>query len=284
MIGRKSKIALLGLSGFLIFGFQNCGGGSVKFTNAPTLDSAASVSPPAPAPLKCPLGQTSLNSACVPCNSFVALTANGTGPGYLGSFVVPPPDATQTCYYVHVINSVDLGSPVPSSDWQTYRNDIYARDHDVSHGNASPRVIGSTANADGSINTGAVGKATFTLLGQRTVSLSGSASGNVNMLVDNFILLEMNSKTFGLQNLAEGTADAIPWLNPTVSGSQLTGPITVNNDPILNYVSFAAGGTTNITPVDISSFFPLNDSVSVTTTGLDCGGVGDISDIYILFQ
>jgi len=285
MIGRKSKIVLLIFGGILIFGFQNCGGGSVKFSNIPVSSNAtAGVVTPAPAPLKCPLGQTSLNSSCVPCLQFTELTPN-SGPGSsLGNFVIPPPDATQTCYYLHVVNAVDLGSPVASSTWKTYRNDIEARDHDVSHGNAAPRVIGSILNSNGTINTGAVGSAQITLLGQRTVSLSGSASGNVNMLVDNFILLEMNSKTLGLQNLAEGTVDAVPWANPTNPNDMTTADITVNGQPITNYVSFASGGTTDIDPVDISSYFPLNDTVSVTTTGLDCGGVGDISDIYILFQ
>lgn len=294
---RQIRLFVLGIfGGFLILNFQNCS--KVSFTNAqvasqnsPNSPSAPSspglppvapaaipllITPPAPTALACPIGETNSSKGCVPCANFVALPVSGTN-----FYDVPAADGN--CYYIHIINSVDLGSPISSSNWQTSRLDVVSRNHDVPHGNWNPLVIGSTKNSSGSINVGAVSTIQVTLQGVRTVTLAGSPSGNVNMLVDNFILLEMQSRTLGLQNLAEGTADALPWANPGVANSLTTAPITVGGQPI-QYVSFATGGTTDITPVNLSPFFPINDPVSMRTTGLDCGGVGDISDIYLLFQ
>lgn len=281
---RQKKVLVYAIFGaVLLAGFQNCG--KVQFSNAAQDASTAVGNPsnpsnpnpnPAPAPLVCPVGSSVVNGGCQVCQSFTQLPSGNP------SYVIP---ADGNCYSIHIINSVPTQN---SSNWLTHIPYINSRLHGVStNQNAPPGVIGSTSGPGGSINTGAVWSGNITLAAPRTVTFAGNPTGTgsqsqTQITVDNYLLLQTQSSAQGLNIFGEGSQDAVPWLNPGTT-SNATGPITVNSQPI-NYYPFATGGTSDITPSDLSSFFPVGDQVNFSAMGLDCGSVGGISDIYLLFQ
>jgi hypothetical protein len=289
---KQQKISSFMAFTMLVLGYNNCG--QVKFSGAQntTLGAVAPLGTPAPIPLQCSQGQISNGTACVPCQSYVALQPDSSG-----NYTIPAQDDSATCYYAHLIDAVDMSGAVDSNTWQTFDTAVVARHHVTAnessivlnnmigpngHSNYYPRVIGSSANSNGSVNTGAISSSKFTLLGNRAVTLSGDFKGSTAMLVDNFILLQTSSSK-GSWALAEGSSDALPWLNPTNANDATTTSITLNGAPV-TYSSFATGGTSELTPNDLSQYFPINSQVSLFAEGLDCGGIGQISDIYILFQ
>lgn len=143
------------------------------------------------------------------------------------------------------------------------RNDVAARSHDgiTPH----PRIMGST-------QIGAL-----TIQGDREIILSGSSDGTAKIMVDNFFLLEAlfsDEQGAAARTLfGQGTADA------PIPGQ----PLLVDTQEV-TYIPGKSGGTDIINPVDLKPFIPINKTLNLRISSLDCGGVGGTTDIYILFR
>ncbi len=285
----KGKVVILVFfTFFVVVNYQNCSTPSNIVKNAATATASPTVPiVPLPIPTPGPIPTCQPNyvydgESCVPqtvaCQSYQELILSNS------PLVIPARDKNQVCYFVHVINQVvsASGGSIASSNWLSARQDIVARSHDLNHANAAPKVIDSVF--DGSaIAVGAVGELKFTLQGQRNVMMGGNSAGNIPMSVDNFLFLEINSATKGKEYVAEGSSDSVPFANPNNSSDSSTGPITINGQAV-PFVSFGTSGTVQVAPVDISNYLPINDQIDFKVTGLDCGNVGDISDVFIMFQ
>jgi hypothetical protein len=190
-------------------------------------------------------------------------------------FVIPARDCDHTCYYIKLSSEVDLQ---PSSDYTVFEQNVFARDHDdFSDMNPKhPHIIGSSATSGG-----AVGDVQFVMLGQREVTLAGDTSGSQDVYVDNFILtqLQMNGQT---SYSGEGSGDSPTYNNSSIAGDN--GYINVGGAPLTDFLVGADGGTSNFTPMDFGPKLQLNTVIDFKSEALDCGAVGQVSDIYLLFR
>jgi hypothetical protein len=190
-------------------------------------------------------------------------------------FVIPERDCSHTCYYVKLSNAV---ASQPSSDYTVYDTNVTARDHnnfnDMSP--VSPHIVGSS-----STSAGAVADVQFVLQGKREIMLSGDTSGSQDIYVDNFILVRLSqggkSTYYG-----EGTGDSLTYVNSSIPGDN--GHINVGGQPLQNYLVGAAQGAADFTPTNYGNLFELNTPVELKSEALDCGVVGQVSDIYLLFR
>jgi hypothetical protein len=146
---------------------------------------------------------------------------------------------------------------VSSEDYTQMRTDINAADHDGLTPN--PRITG----------TDEIG---FSILGNRDVILAGDAKGTVSMFFDNFLLVELENM-YGLNLFGYGTGDSVP------SGGQ----ITVDGQPV-SFQAFAPAGEATVPPVDLTPIIPVNQPVILRASGLDCGVLGQASNVYLLFR
>lgn len=170
--------------------------------------------------------------------------------------IIPPRDDKGTCYYVKMINKTPYQS---SEDYKHMRTDIVARDHDGQ--TPFPRIMGT-------------GSFAFTLGGKRLVHVGSDFTGQKSMYMDNFLLLEVASfRDFAL--LGYGTADSVPN----------NGPMTVNGLPV-NFTSFAPGGTATVPFIHArrDAHIPIEEPVLFRATSLDCGVIGQTSDVYLVFK
>jgi hypothetical protein len=190
-------------------------------------------------------------------------------------FVIPARDCSHTCYYVKLSSAV---ASQPSDDFTVFEQSVTARDHnDYSDLNPkSPHIIGSSTSS-----SGAVGEVQFVLEGQRQVMLASDTAGTQDVAVDNFILFKT---TMGCSTsyFGEGTSDSFTYSNASIAGDD--GYVNVNGAPLKNFLVGASGGTASFAPVDYSSTFRLNTVVDFKSEALDCGQVGQVSDIYLLFR
>lgn len=251
----------------------------------------------------CPIGETYDGHRCVDqtslCSTYTELVPTNTNP-FNGNFHIPERSAVNECFYAHLIPEMFLTNKQPAGIWETFRTDVVSRFHarasdsdpagystaigdsnfisgstSSTHANNNPRIIGSIGS-----NSGARATISFTLGGSRNVSLRGSSNGDREMRVDNFILVD------GLwagnhHYLAKGTSDALPWVDPNDSGNMSTTSITVSGQPVI-LDDYAPDGTASITPISLT--LPTSEPITLEVTGLDCGGIGGISDVYLLFQ
>ncbi len=210
-----------------------------------------------PLPPVCPAGTSYNGVVCVPfaavCNQYIELSGD--------DIVVPPRSAGGLCYYIKMVNARPT---VSSTNYPEMRTDITARSHDNGV-TPYPRILGARL-LEGMM-----------VLGEREIILSGSSSGQAQIQVDNFFLLESIYETAdGLTRrelFGQGTADA-----------PLSGVGLMVDSQRVNYIPGVAGGTAIINPVDLKPFIPLNRLVDLQISALDCGGVGGTTDIYILFR
>ncbi len=71
---------------------------------------------------------------------------------------------------------------------------------------------------------------------------------------------------------------------PYINAQKNVGPILVNNSPVTDFISYAAGGVANVGYIDISNGFDLNVPTSLRVRLLDCGGSAQATDVYIIIH
>lgn len=214
--------------------------------------------------MTCPAGRTYDGHECVAispaCDSYIEVTAN--------NFAIPARTQTadgkgKVCYYAKLVNKVALAS---SSTFAERRNDIVSRLHGGS-GNAAPHVMGSR-------------EIKFVLQGDREVVLAGDSHGGDDIYVDNYFLVEVMFPGLMKPNLwASGTADALPYQT-----KNQTMPIQVNGESVLDWHAYGSGGTSTFQAINMYNQLTLNKEISFRGSALDCGSVGETSDVYLLFR
>lgn len=188
------------------------------------------------------------------CRTYVEITQT--------SFEVPARTNDRVCYYIKLVDKVSLRS---SKNFPNRRMDILARNHDSQNPPNTPPYI---------VDERTVG---FKLLGSREVILSASTSGTREIYVDNFFLVEAKAGDSAAKLWASGTGDALMADSKRiiVDGQDLTAN---------SFKVFASGGTARFQPVDLSPILPVNQSIQFRGSALDCGSVGETSDVYLLFR
>lgn len=262
----KPVMALVLLCGLVVLAsMQNCSevnfsgqsGESSKLGDPDPSDPPPELPPELPPefPPICPGGQTYDGTRCVPfsevCASFQELTGD--------PIVVPARDGSGVCYYLKLINHKAL---VSSSQYPNMRMDIEARPHDPT--TTHPRIMDTKT-----INE-------LRILGTREIVLSGAFDGSARVRVDNFFLVETEFVSQGQlvkKLFGQGTADA----------PKPGQPLTVGGQEVV-YVPGLASGTDIIDPVDLALVTPLQMPVKFRVSALDCGSVGETSDIFVLFR
>jgi hypothetical protein len=116
--------------------------------------------------------------------------------------------------------------------------------------------------------------------GPRNVVLSGAADSTTKITVDNFILVGLKpaSASFNASYYhAYGTSDSTIMYNGNSDN------ILLQNSPVL-LQPFGSGGTSTLTPLQVDGQMQVGSPTEVDVRALDCGGIGNNSDIYIVFQ
>jgi hypothetical protein len=111
---------------------------------------------------------------------------------------------------------------------------------------------------------------TFTVQPGQRIFLAGDATGTDSVYIDNFLLFEIESSQ-GTKRLSVG--------------SMPSGIVSYNGN-VLDQIGewtpmkfdFPAG------ELDLTSYFPEGEQVNLKVSALDFGGVGELSDIYLLLQ
>jgi hypothetical protein len=225
----------------------------------------------------CPSGQAWDGTECVSSTGSCSLTTE-TCDSYkelTSPFVIPERDCSHTCYYIKLSSKVALQN---SDDFTVYDQNVLARDHD-NYSDLNPKhphIIGSSSKS-----TGAVADVQFVLQGEREIMLSGNTSGTQDVYVDNFVLVQLG---MGGQTsyYGEGSSDSVTYTNSSVAGDN--GYINVAGSELKNYLVGASGGTSNFTPINFGPELQLNTVIDFKSEALDCGQVGQVSDIYLLFR
>jgi len=100
-----------------------------------------------------------------------------------------------------------------------------------------------------------------------TVKLYGDAAGHEGWSVDNFVLLEIVNKKGEVVHRA-----AIGFQQGVARGSEQIDAV--------GQMKFAFGPG----EIDLSSMLPADEPITVKATALDTGGVGRVSDLYIILS
>lgn len=103
------------------------------------------------------------------------------------------------------------------------------------------------------------------LEGNQRCYLSGSDSGSAGWSVDNFLFIEILSRE-GAQRFVVGSTDAVSYKGRPVG--------RLGRDS----VSFGAG------EIDLTPYIPRQTNVTVRISALDYGGVGYVSDLFLVVQ
>ena len=213
--------------------------------------------------MTCPAGQTYDGHDCVAisatCDTYVEVTSS--------KFVIPPRavDATKgkICYYVKLVSKVALAN---STTFVNRRTDIVSRNHG-GPGNSAPYVMASK-------------EVSFLLQGDREVVLAGDSHGGDDIYVDNYFLVEVMFPGLLRPNLwASGTADALP-LDP----KNVASPILVNGQEVNDWHAFGAGGTSTFHAINMYNQLTKDQEITFKGSSLDCGSVGESSNVYLLFR
>ncbi len=214
--------------------------------------------------VSCPAGQTYDGHDCVAispsCDSYVEITSS--------KFAIPPRNMNaagkgKICYYVKLVSKVAKAN---SSTFKERRTDIVSRLHGGS-GNAPPHVMASK-------------EISFVLQGDREVVLAGDSHGGDDIYVDNYFLVEVMFSGLKKPNLwASGTKDARP-----LDAKNVEMPIQVNGQDVTDWHAFGDGGTSRFNPINMYGQLAKDKEISFKGSALDCGSVGESSDVYLLFR
>lgn len=183
-----------------------------------------------------------------------------------GIYEVPPRSADGICYSVKIMNEIPFGD---SGLTKTFDQSVVSRNHD--NGFENPNDVRNPYMMGRSVIK-------FRLGGARTVKLSGEGNDLAPILVDNFVLTAIHPETVtnpGAQYFrAYGTADSTVYN---------TNAVLVNNQQVPVQV-FATGGTSTITPLDITTQIQALVTHILDARAMDCGMARQMSDLYVLFQ
>ena len=214
--------------------------------------------------VSCPAGQTYDGHDCVAispsCDSYVEIVNS--------KFAIPPRNVDASgkgkiCYYVKLVSKVAKAN---SSTFSERRNDIVSRKHGGT-GNAPPHVMASK-------------EISFVLQGDREVVLAGDSHGGDDIYVDNYFLVEVMFPGLAKPNLwASGTRDALP-----LNSKNVAVPIQVNGQAVTDWHAFGDGGTSRFNPINMYNQLTKDKEISFKGSALDCGSVGESSDVYLLFR
>ncbi len=189
------------------------------------------------------------------CERFVELS--GT------NFQIPPRSPQGICYYTKLF---DAQPNAPS--FGPKLSTVLSRNHDINSPEqgtappASPYIMGQKAFQ-------------IRIDGPRAVKLSGSRSRLAPILVDNYFLVgsrEVGQPASGY--LAYGTDDA------AVIG---THNILVNNVPV-PLIGFGPLGTATVNALLLNERFTPGKNYLFSVDALDCGGIRELSEVYLIFQ
>lgn len=214
--------------------------------------------------ITCGPGETYDGHQCVAispsCDSYVEVTSSRFA---IPARAVNTDGRGKVCYYVKLVNRVAKAS---SSTFTQLRSDIVSRLHGGA-GNAPPHVM-------------AAREVSFVLQGEREVVLAGDSHGGDDIYVDNYFLVEVMYSGLTRPNLwASGTRDALPY----DSGGNPS-PILVGSQPVTDWHAFGDGGTSRFNPINMYNQLTRDREITFKGSALDCGSVGESSDVYLLFR
>ncbi len=181
----------------------------------------------------------------------------------LGSFLdIPVRNGKGDCYAVKIFDAIPVG---PSINTMGFDTNIISRDHtsggDNSYLVANPYILG-------------VRTLNVLLRDQRAVRLSSSSITPEPITVDNYMVIGvMPASTVNKVNSfykVYGSSDI---------GINGTNTITINGEPM----SVNGGNYKNL-PLDLTSLTKPKEEFTVDLKMLDCGGIRESSDVYMLFQ
>lgn len=177
-------------------------------------------------------------------------------------FEIPARNKNGVCYYKKLFDLIAFNN---SGGAHSLRLDsVWSRGHgaDAGHGMIHPYILGRAVFD-------------FKLLGYRDVKLSGKPNELASIRVDNFVLVgSRKHQDEKYSYSAYGTDDAkITYTNYVLADDQQV---------ILK--PFAAWGTATISALELTERFSVNEAYELSVNALDCGGMKELSDIYIVFQ
>jgi hypothetical protein len=256
------KIKAVGVACLFVVGivaFQNCS--QVKFTptDAASLGSL-SVDPNAsPNPDPGPVVNIG-TVADFSCKTFIDLTVvDGQ------ALDIPARSADGLCYTAKIISAAYFS---PSATNPQSDADVISRNHDRGYGNVDmlhhPYVLGSRL-------------VRLILHGERTVKLSGGKNDTAAILVDNFILV-------GIAPIAQiGTPSFYKAYGTLDSGANGNDHV-IFKDVNVGLTAFGTGGVSTIAPLKLEGLVEMQREYGIDVRALDAGGVGQNSEIYLLFK
>jgi hypothetical protein len=128
--------------------------------------------------------------------------------------------------------------------------------------------------------TVAQGALVFTLSSARKVWIAGDQYGQTqNLSVDNFIVFKFSAAGTVAQYWVGGSEDSF-GLNPSYPYN-----ITVNGSTI-PFHSFGSIGNTPVTPPNLTDLISVqpNKTYTLEAYAQDAGVVGQVSDVYVIFE
>lgn len=202
------------------------------------------------------------------CRDFTCQSVREISLGNLND--IPARNSDGICYAARLVSAVSKGSSTLTG---TVDSEVVSRDHNQT----SPRVNRNPYDLGHF-------KGEVKLTGPRVVKLSGGLSATAPILVDNFILTGIYQTGANLANLNDfyrvrGTSDS----SIATAGGADTHSISFLNQ-LIPIEAFATGGTSSIAPIEITNSIAPNTYYTLDIRALDCGGIREASNIYILFQ
>lgn len=200
------------------------------------------------------------------CEDFTCKTTIAIAPGPGGVINVPARTGDGTCYAIQLMSSI---ANSPSSLTSTIDTQVTSRNHDVDAGNPndvhSPYEMGQAL-----VN--------FNLGGARVVKISGAADPTTPILVDNFVLRGLYPQGTAVVDstyyTAYGTSDSTVYA---------TGGVLFEGG-VVPLIPFATGGTSTVTPLDLSPLVTPAQTYTLDLRAEDCGGARQLSNIFLIFE
>lgn len=197
------------------------------------------------------------------CLDFVCTKFTQLGRLPSGSVLNIAARAAGECYTYKLFDSIKSSSSKLTTVSDT---EVISRNHDGSGPrNHNPYVLGRSL-----IN--------FKLAGPRVVKLTGGANSLAPILVDNFVLSGIYPAQIApvpSHYSAHGTKDS------TVDANE--SHILLKNAQI-PLKSFGPAGTATVAPLEIVREADTNLDYLLDVRALDCGGVRELSEVYLVFQ
>ena len=213
-------------------------------------------------------GQINVGGTCqdFACKTVVKLQLPTNG----GDLQVPARTSAGICYSTQLMSAIAPGasSLTPNRD-----SNVISREH-TDHGSNDPNLSWNPyLMAESALS--------FNMGGARAVKLSGGADANAPIQVDNFVLVGIYPKNAVHTQTSQyyrafGTADS----TASIAGQ---GSVLFYGFP-LALTSFGPSGTATVAPLDVTTQITVGQSYSLDVRAEDCGGVRNLSDIFLLFQ